>query len=621
MKRVDRKRGPGLRAVPLVLALTAAVGLGGLGRAAGSQEPDVTSVTLQDVARAHDYLTRLEAFGLAGGVLVAVDGEVLLAWGYGLADRGDSEGEGGPRKWTAGTVSTVGSITKQFTAAAVMELVDRGRLSVSDSIGRFFDDVPPDKRGITIHHLLTHTSGLDAVTAGDFDFLSREEIVERAVASELLWEPGARYRYSNLGYSLAGAIVEVVTGEDYERWLRDNLFRPAGMFETGYVLPEYEPARVATGYRGGERWGTVIERLEPARGPSWVLRANGGIHTTLHDMHRWVRAVGVMGADGERGSGVLGDRLLSPSSRERMFTPHANEGFGSYYGYGWVVDTTSRGTPIIWHDGGNGILHADLRLFPAEGVETFMMTSTADLPATDLLSQMNAVLFGEELEMPPSVDAVSVPSAELEELTGIYRLAGGGDLEVRSTGTALVVLGYGQEAVDAFWQGQPSGSVEYVELNRRAVRFARAFGQGDNAAMRALMGPDAPEEPYRDVRERMLGALGPLEEVQPLGTVPAWFHEGSSEATWLRVRFERRTTVRRVHWSAAGTVVGLGGMVYPSPVTLRCAMTGPERCVGWHEGLEIGEPRLAFRLEGPDGARLTVRRGDGREFSGRRIEP
>lgn len=609
-------RSPSPRLVLPVLL----VGLAGSAPAA-AQELQVDLDRLEHVA--DSVALHHIASDVTPGMTVAVarDGEILFQEGYGVADA-----EMGVAA-TPATVYRIGSITKQFTAAAVMELVDRGRLSVSDSIGRFFDEVPPDKRGITIHHLLTHTSGLDAVTAGDFDFLAREEIVERAMASELLWEPGTRYRYSNLGYSLAGAIVEVATGEDYERWLRDNLFRPSGMFETGYLLPEYEPVRVATGYRGSERWGTVIERLSPDLGPSWVLRANGGIHTTLHDMHRWVQAVGVMDADDgeQRGSGRAAGsaraHLLSRESRERMFAPHADEGFGSYYGYGWVVDTTARGTPIVWHDGGNGILHADLRIFPAEGVETFMMTSTADLPATDLLSQVNAVLFGEEVAMPPAVEAVSVPPDELGALTGTYRLDGGGMLEVRSIGSGLVVHSYGQEAVDALWRGEPSGSVDYAELNRSAVRFARAFGRGDYAGMRALMGPDTPEEPYRDVRERMLGTLGPLEEVQALGTVPAWFHEGSSEATWLRLRFERRTTVRRVHWSADGTVVGLGGMVYPSPVSLRCAMTGADRCVGWHEGLEIGEPRLTFRLEGPDGPRLTVLRSDGRRISGRRIEP
>lgn len=624
----------GARSGLLALAVASVLTAGGLGlahpagAASGGGEPAVSDTALE-VARVHDYLSRLGAFGLAGGVLVAVDGKVRLARGYGLADRGDGEDGGAPRAWTAGTVSSVGSITKQFTAAAIMELVERGHIAVDDSLGRFFDDVPADKRGITLHHLLTHTSGLDEVGSGDFDFLSREELVARGLERELLWEPGTRYRYSNLGYSLLGAVVEVVTGEDYESWLRENLFRPAGMYETGYVLPDYEPARVATGYRGIDRWGTVIQRLRPERGPSWVLRANGGIHTTLLDMHRWVEALGVMemhpdgaGSDAadEVESDAAGDAgrpfLLSESSRERMFTPHADEGGGrSYYGYGWVVDTTSRGTPVIWHNGGNGILHADLHLYPAEGVETFMMTSASDLRATALLREVDEVLFGGEVEMPPAVDAVSVDPADLEDLTGRYELEGGGTLEVTSAGNALLLHARGQEAVDALWRGEPAGSVGYDELARRAARFVRAFADGDFAAIRSLMGPDAPEEPYRAFRERILAELGPLRDFEVLGTVPAWFHGGSSEATWLRLHFDGTSTIRRVHWRGDGTLEGLGGQVYPAPVTLRCAMTGPTGCVGWHEGLDTGEPTVTFDPASSGERTLTVRTSEDRAFT------
>ncbi|MDX1624189.1 MAG: serine hydrolase domain-containing protein [Gemmatimonadota bacterium] len=551
---------------------------------------DSPTVTAADAARADEYLTRLEAFGLAGGVLVAKDGRVLLAKGYGLADRGDAEGP--PRPWTAATVSTVGSITKQFTAAGIMKLAEEGALSVTDSLGRFFDGVPAEKRAITLHHLLTHTAGFGGVAEGDFDFLSREEIVEKALASELLSEPGEEYRYSNLGYSLLGAVVEVVTGEEYEAWMRENLFRPAGMYETGYVLPGYEPARVATGYRGEERWGTVVERIEADRGPSWVLRANGGVHTTLHDMHRWVRALGVLESDDD--TAEARPALLTRESRERMFTPHADEGGGTFYGYGWVVAETPWAGPVLAHDGGNGILFSNLILFPDHGLETFMMTSASDFRATWLLRRIDRILFGEEVPMPPAVETTRVAPATLERLAGRYRLEGGGELEVVSRGSALAIHVVGQPAVDRVWTGEPVGSVPYAELNRRAERFARAFGAGDYSTMRSMMGPDTPAEPFRSYRERLLARYGPIEEVEALGTVPAWFHGGSSEVTWLRIRFERDSRIRRIHWLEDGTVEGVGGEVYPAPLTLRCAMTAPDACTGWHEGLETGEPTVSF---------------------------
>lgn len=605
---------------------------------AGATTPVSPGVSLDPdsaAARVDRYLSRLEAFGLAGNALLARDGDVLLARGYGMADRGGrasgaeagdqgaGAAVGSSRPWTAGTVSIVGSITKQFTAAAVMKLVDRGRISVADSIGRFFDDVPPDKRGITLHHLLTHTAGLGEVDPGDFDFLGREEIVRRAMATDLLSAPGTEYRYSNLGYSLLGAVVESVTGRGYELWLRENLLVPAGMYETGYLLPEYEADRVAVGYRNGVRWGTVTGRLDPSKGPSWVLRANGGVHSTLYDMLRWVRALGVLerhGATDAAGQATT-DRpgpILSARSRERMFAPHADAGGGAWYGYGWGVDTTSRGTPTYRHDGGNGILHADLHLFPEEGLVTFMMTSDAGLRATQLLDQVDRVYFGESVPTPPAVDAVEADPGALESLAGRYRGDEGGGLVVESAGTALVIHVEGQRALDRVWSGDRPGTVPYDTLNRRAATFVDAFVAGDFETMRSFMGPDAPEEPYADFRARILARIGPVRGVEVLGTVPAWFHGGSSEATWVRLELERSTMVRRIHWSADGRVVGLGGQVYPAPITLRCAMTGPASCTGWHAGLDLGDPRVMFGQPGEEGARSIMIEAAGVEIRGRK---
>jgi len=611
---------------------------GWTGQATIQEAEPADTAKAEAAARVHAYLSRLEAFGLAGGVLVADGSEVRLARGYGVADRGrpeagdkagraadgDAAGNGTeshPRPWTTGTVSTVGSITKQFTAAAIMKLVDQGRIAVDDSIGRFFDGVPPDKRGITIHHLLTHASGLGEVGHGDFEFLSRDEIVLRALESGLLSAPGDEYTYSNLGYSLLGAIVEIVTGRDYEGWLRDRLLVPAGMYETGYVLPDYELDRVAVGYRRGQRWGAIIERLNPATGPSWVLRANGGVNSTMFDMLRWVRALGLVGADvgdSDRGTGPA--PLLSERSRERMFSPQIDEGAGSWYGYGWVVDTTSRGTPVIRHDGSNGILAADLHVFPEVGLVTFMMTSESGLPATQLLDRVDALWFGDDVPEPPDVAAASaLRPAVLRRLAGRYVLDGGGELKVRSAGTALEIDVEGQAAVDRLWTGPRPGRVLYDSLNRRAATFVRAFAAGDFRTMRDFMGPDAPEEPYRDLRDRVLAQMGDPRDIEVLGTVPAWFHEGSSEATWVRIHFERTSAIRRIHWSVDGRVVGLGGQVYPAPVGFRCAMTGPAACTGWQPGLDLGDPRVRFVVSDVGEAASVVIRGAGGEVRGLRV--
>src|SRR6185436_3060826 len=103
-----------------------------------------------------------------------------------------------------------------------------GKLKVTDPISKYFDGVPPDKQAITLHHLLTHSSGLEDVFGGDYEEMPRDTLVQKALASKLLWAPGTRYRYSNAGYSLLGAIVEKVSGQPYETFLHEQIFKPSG---------------------------------------------------------------------------------------------------------------------------------------------------------------------------------------------------------------------------------------------------------------------------------------------------------------------------------------------------------------------------------------------------------
>lgn len=530
------------------------------------------------------YLSGLEPFGFAGAAVVARGDEVLVARGGGLADP-----EAG-RPWTAGTVSSTGSITKQFTAAAILELEARGQLSVYDSLPIFFDEVPADKRSITLHHLLTHSSGLGEVAEGDFDYVSRDAIVAKALASELGATPGERYVYSNLGYSLLGAVVERVTGRGYEAWLRDELLVPAGLYETGYLLPRFEPERVAVGYRDGSRFGTVLGRIDPERGPSWVLYANGGIHATIHDMLRWGRA-------------LLEDRV---ASRERLFAAHV-EAAGGHYGYGWSVDTTARGTPRIHHEGSNGIFYADYHLLPEEDVVLYVATSVAEVRASTVARQLDRLLFGADVPWPPAVETPDEPVGEaVGGLVGRYALEGGGALEVVESADQLAVRVEGQRAIERIWTGSPGGSTAYEELNRRPEEFVRALAEGDWATVRTIRGgEDSPERPYERFWTGTVERMGPFRGVEVLGTVPGWFHEGSADVTWLRLRFEDGATIRRIHWAEDGSMVGIGGSVYPAPLELRCALESPDRCVGFHLSLPTAEPRIRFE-RGPDGRAVAV---------------
>jgi len=287
-----------------------------------------------------ELLDKEEANGYSGTVLVAEKGRVFFDDGIGFADR-ESQ-----RRQTAETVFSIGSITKQFTAAAIMKLEAEEKLSVNDALSRFFPDAPADKKNITIHQLLTHTAGFSETLGDDYDTVDAKQFTELAMKSLLRHKPGEAYLYSNVGYSLLGIIVKSVSGKNYEEFLHDEIFIPSGMLHTGYVLPGFTKDQLAVGYRDGNRWGTALDHPWKKGGPGWHLRANGGILTTSGDMYKWYLA-------------LRGNTVLPKSETEKMFTQHVTEGprHISYYGYGWVVQNIGD-VKMIWHNGGNGVYNA-----------------------------------------------------------------------------------------------------------------------------------------------------------------------------------------------------------------------------------------------------------------------
>lgn len=331
----------------------------------------------------NDFLIRINSNGFSGSILVAKDGKIILSKGYGLADRERNI------PITNQTVFTVGSITKQFTGAAILKLQMMGRLNVNDPITKYFKNVPDDKKEITLHHLLTHTAGFPGAIGDDFQPISREEFTKLAMETRLQRKPGELYEYSNVGYSLLGAIIEIITHDSYEKFLHQHLFEPAGMKMTGYRIPQWKVDELAHGYRGEKDWGTLLDKPWANDGPYWHLRANGGILSTVEDMYQWHLA-------------LQGDKILSEEVKQAYYTPYVPEGEGadSYYGYGWAIFATPRNTRLIAHNGGNGIFAADFLRYLDEDVVIIGLSNIAGKPAWKVTTQVARIVFGYQYRDP-----------------------------------------------------------------------------------------------------------------------------------------------------------------------------------------------------------------------------
>ena len=209
---------------------------------------------------------------------------------------------------------------------------------------------------ITIHQLLTHSSGLPGAIGYDDEPIGADAYLERLTGESLQFDPGSGFAYSNTGYSLPGIIVERVSGQSYEAFLNKELLLPAGLTETGYFIPDWNTERLAIGYNKGQRWGEIHEKRyqtgEVENGPSWHYRANGGLLTTVDDMYSWLKTV--------RGNGVL-DKDVA----RRWTTGYVSENNGySNYGYGWGIYDHDKWGEVITHNGSNRIFEAEFVWLP-----------------------------------------------------------------------------------------------------------------------------------------------------------------------------------------------------------------------------------------------------------------
>lgn len=572
-----------MHTVPVIVLAALAAGCAATeDRAGASGDAAVAAAPESGVgARLDRYLSAMETLGFSGAIIVEHEGEVVLRKGYGLTDRESR------RPYTPDTVQTHGSITKQMTGAAILLLEDRGELSVDHAITRYFDDVPSDKRNITIHQLLTHSSGLPGSIGRDNEPIGAEAFVDRAMAATLEFEPGSAYSYSNVGFSLLGIIVERVSGAGYEEFLRRELLLPAGLTDTGYLLPDWDLDRLAVGYREGERWGRIHGRNWREDGPGWHLRANGGLHTTVDDMHRWLATV--------RGEGVLPKAMA-----KRWTTGYVDEGGGdSKYAYGWAVHYTELG-PVIAHNGGNGIFSADFVWVPEKSLFLYIHGNTSVIRAAQLRSSLAAAAYDQSFDMPPLVepqDDARPATAEARE--GVYGLEEG-RIELTADDTRLIASVSGQGALDLALGHTPAQRERFRVLNRKAMGVANKLMAGREDAMAGLTreGEDAAAR-ARSMLEA-IDRVGRLESVKLVGSIAnapgSRYEEFGAWTTFVRAEFDGGTRMWGLLWRNDGTYRGTG---IGSPSDVPSLILVP-RGEGRYTGVRWEPPwnLMNFRFEG-----------------------
>ena len=328
---------------------------------------------VKEIDRFMKRLAAADAF--SGTLLIAKDGKPIYKTVSGFASKAYRV----PNRLD--TKLNIASMAKMFTAIAIAQLVEQGKLSFTDSIGALLPDYPNKQvaEKVTIHHLLTHTSGM-----GDFHgakYVCRRSILREVrdffplfVDEPLSFEPGARWQYSNAGYMVLGAIIEKVSGENFFDYVRKHVFKPAGMDNTDYYESDRDTPNLAMGYTNFEELpdDNLRFRLGPRRNTSQYILIRGlpagGAFSTIEDLLRFSLA-------------LKGNRLLSEKTLNLMIsskvTARKYDAGQTFWGYGFELENIG-GKRVIGHGGGDLGISSAVRWFPDSGNYTVIILSNYD---------------------------------------------------------------------------------------------------------------------------------------------------------------------------------------------------------------------------------------------------
>ena len=354
----------------------------------------------QDVSRMDEVVQyNVSNKKFMGSLLVARGEEILLNKGYGSANL----------EWnipnSPATKFRLGSVTKQFTAAAILLLEERGKLKTDDPVKKFMSDAPTAWEKITIYHLLTHTSGIPNFTSFP-DYPSQkpfaatpEKLVARFRDKPLDFQPGGKWSYSNSGYILLGYVLEKASGESYEKFLQENIFGPLGMKDSGYDSNSAIILRRASGYGPGKDGPMNAEFIHMS-----IPFSAGALYSTTEDLLRWER-------------GLFSGKLLSPASLAKMTTPFKDD-----YACGVGVRTVN-GRRVIDHGGGIEGFNTFLAYYPDDKLTVVALSNLNGGAPQQIVSQLAAIARGEKVELPSERKEISVAPNILEQFVGTYQLA------------------------------------------------------------------------------------------------------------------------------------------------------------------------------------------------------
>ena len=386
-----------------------------------------------------------------GSVLVAKGSEVLLSKGYGSANL----------EWeipaTPSTKFRLGSVTKQFTAAAILLLEERGKLKVEEPVKKYLPDAPAAWDKITVFHVLTHTSGIPSFTNfPDYASLrpfstTAEKLVAHFRDRALEFEPGEKYNYSNSGYVLLGHLIEKISGESYEAFLQKNIFTPLGMKDSGYDSNSAVIARRAAGYSPGPNGPVNAGFIDMS-----VPHGAGALYSTTEDLLRWEQ-------------GLFGGKLLSAASLTKMTAPFKNN-----YAFGLQVNTVN-GRKVFDHGGGIEGFNTHLAYYPEAKVTVAVLGNLNGQAPYQIATRVAALAHGETVTLQSERKEITLDPKVMSRYVGAYQMGPGTNMVITMDGNRLSSKLGNQNPVPVFAESETMFFAKVVDAQ---LEFSGSDAQG-----------------------------------------------------------------------------------------------------------------------------------------------
>ncbi len=391
-------------------------------------------------------------------VLVSKQGKVIYQKAFGSANLELNV------PMTTEMLFNLGSITKQFTAVAILQLMESGKLSLQDSLQRYLPNFPSKGHTITIEHLLTHTAGLKDYLQIDYQvpYMERrdfepKELIDLFKKQPLEFEPGTKFKYSNTGYFLLGYIIEAITGKTYEKYLQENIFLPLGLNNTYYDSPSKifqnrtHGYKKVNSYEKADYWGATIPY------------AAGGLISNIEDLFKWHQA-------------LASYKLLKKQTLQKAFSPfRLKDGTLTTYGYGWFINNINN-LSSIEHGGAITGYRTNEIHYPSKDVFITILTNCDCAPTNELSVSIPSIVLESPLQKSTKVD-----DAVLNKYVGLYKLSSDSKRTikiVKENGT-LIALVSGQENYPLLFQSDnkfefkniQGAKCEFIIENDKVLKF------------------------------------------------------------------------------------------------------------------------------------------------------